>query len=202
MVGKKFLLPLWIIPISIYLSAAQPFTYTFESPQFLVGQTTPLLNESPNIGSPTFQASFTSSPNAIAFQITGPTFSSPFSGQSLLAPGPAAPNTLSITLNTPIQDVQLDFALMGPGHLDLHSSGGNISALTTNFQLGTLTFHAASPITQFDLSGFSNNQGTLFAIDNLSMSVPEPCSLVFFLLVSGLCLKRYTHRPAWPLVFA
>jgi len=195
MAGKAFLGLLGIlIPLSGF--TAQTFTYTFESAQFPLNQATPLLNKSPDVGSPTFLASFTSSPGANAFQITGPTFPSPFSGQSLLNPG-ATPNTLTITLNTAVQNVQVDFALLAPGRLELHSSGGNISALTTSFQLGTLTFHAASPITQFDLSGFlSNNQGSPFAIDNLSMSIPEPSSLVLLLFLSAFCLRRYTHCPA------
>jgi len=195
MVGKTFLSVL-AIALSISGLAAQTFTYTFESSQFILGQTTPLLNKSPDVGSPTFQAGFTSSPGANAFAVTGPTFPAPFSGQSLLNPG-ATPNTLTISLNTAVQNVQVDFALLSPGRLELHSSGGNISALTTSFQLGTLSFHAASPITQFDLSGFlSNNQGSPFAIDNLSMSIPEPPSLVLLLFLSSFCLRRYTHCPA------
>src|SRR5438874_1468328 len=34
------------------------FTYTFETPNFTLGQTTPLLNVAPNIGDATFRTSF------------------------------------------------------------------------------------------------------------------------------------------------
>jgi len=192
MAGKTFIIAAFAITVSISPSRAQTFTYTFESPQFVLNQTTPLLNKSPDVGPLTFQASFTSSPGTNAFKVTGPTFPSPFSGQSLFNPSPpTTPNTLTITLNTAIQDVQLDFALLSPGRLELHSSGGNISSLTTNFQQGSLTFHAASPITQFDLSGFLNsNQGSVFAIDNLSMAIPEPGAWALLLIASGLWMKK------------
>jgi hypothetical protein len=45
-------------------------TYTFEAPNFLFGQTTPLLNRAPNVGDPTFLASFTSAPAPNGLQIT------------------------------------------------------------------------------------------------------------------------------------
>jgi hypothetical protein len=197
MVGKTSIIAAFAITVSISLSRAQTFTYTFESPQFVLNQTTPLLSKSPDVGPPTFQASFTSSPGANAFKVTGPIFPSPFSGQSLINPGPA-PNTLTISLNTAIQDVQLDFALLAPGRLELHSSGGNISALTTTTQQGSLTFHAGSPITQFDLSGFLNsNQGSAFAIDNLSMTIPEPGAWALLLIASGLWMKKRWLGRSW-----
>jgi hypothetical protein len=86
---------------------------------------------------------------------------------------------LTITLNAPVDSVQLNFALFQPGHLDFSSASGNASAGTgPSSQVGVLNFSSPTPFTQFTLAGFSAaNNPVLLGIDNLVMTVPEPSAL-------------------------
>ena len=176
-------------------------TYNFEPPAFAAGQATPFLNYAPQIGSSAFRADFTSSPSANGLLIGGSGLSPSFSGQCLFDPfPPSGANALTITLNTPVTGVQLDFALFLPGHLQLTSSAGNFSAPTLpSTQYGSLTFNSGVPFTQFTLQGFDTSQtATKLAIDNLVMTlVPEP-SLTAFLLAGGALLvaRRRSVTPA------
>jgi PEP-CTERM motif len=171
-------------------SQAQTVIYTFESPQFGLYQASPFLNEPPNIGSSTFLASFTSSPGSSAFTISswGPNPS--FSGQILMDTSPpGSADVLTVTVNSPINAVQLDFALFTPGYLELQSSAGTITASTgAESQGGSLFFQSATGFTQFQLLGFGNvNQAVQLAIDNLTMTlVPEPGTLSLVLAGMGL----------------
>ena len=193
--SRKMLLPLLLL----LLAASAPATtvmFTFDS--FAPLQTTPLLNCSPNVGPSSFQASFTSSPNATAFSIVSVLVNPSFSGQNLMDVSP--PNTfdtLTVTLNSPIERVQLDFALFVPGYLQLDSSAGTTYASTTT-QAGSLSFQSDTGFTEFSLRGFdSNNQGILLAIDNLSLTpttVPEPTTA--WLLLAGLAVCWLRKRPA------
>ena len=176
---------------------AATVTYNFEPPAFAAGQTTPFLNYAPQIGSSAFRADFTSSPSANGLVI-GTIASSPlFSGQSLFDPfPPSGANTLTITLNTPVTGVQVDFALFLPGSLQLSSSSGNVSAPTVpSTQYGTLTFNSIAPFTQFTLQGFdTSHTPTKLAIDNLVMTVvPEPSAMAILLAGGGLLFAR--RRP-------
>lgn len=169
---------------------AQTVSYTFESSQFVASQTGPFLNKAPDSGLPTFRASFTSSPGASAYFVSTTSFSPSFSGQSLVDGTfpPSNASTLTISLNTAIQDVQLDFALFAPGRLELHSSAGNVSAFTPpDAPWASLSFHGASGFTQFTLQGFDSSNGRLdLAIDNLSMTlVPEPAAWHLLLFAAG-----------------
>jgi len=167
----------------------QTVMYGFEAPQLTLGQTTPLLNLVPDIGPGTFLASFTV-PGGGSISVSGALINPAFSGQLLLDPGPPPGDTLRVTVNTPIRDVQLDFALMAPGYLQLQSSAGTINASSVG-QSGSLVFHGASSFTQFDLLGFtSSNARTLLAIDNLYMTVPEPS-------VGGLALAGFAGLRGW-----
>lgn len=185
-----------IVLVSQTPAGAATVTYTFESPVFSLGQTTPLLNKSPNIGSPSFLASFNSSPAGNGFSIgNNPNL---FNGLSLMDPGsPAAPDVLTITLNSPINGVQLDFALFQSGRLDLNSAVGGVSALTgPGLQVGVLTFTSGIPFTQFTLAGFSApNTPVLLAIDNLVLTVPEPSTLALIGtgIFAALFRKRFRH---------
>ena len=159
-------------------AGAATVTYTFEAPVFSLGETTPLTNKAPNIGSPSFLASFQSiSGGANRFAIgNNPNL---LSGMSLFDPGPSFPSgVLTISLNTPVDFVMLDFALFQPGRLDFASPSGNASASTgPSPQTGVLTFSSPTPFTAFTLFGYGGSLSTPFAIDNLVMNVPEPSAL-------------------------
>jgi len=176
-------------------AGAATVTYTFESPNFSLGQTTPLLNKTPNIGSPSFLTSFTSGPAGNGLSI-GNNLNLP-SGLTLFDPGPPfAPDVLTISLNTPVDSVILDFALFLPGRLELNSASGNTFALTLHAsQVGVLSFSSPTPFTQFTLAGFSAaNAPVLIAIDNLVMNVPEPSTVA--LLLVGACAGLVRRRMA------
>jgi hypothetical protein len=189
--------PLTKLLFVVFLAAvaqteAATVTYNFEPPAFAAGQSTPFLNYAPQIGSSAFRADFTSSPSANALLIGGSGLSPSFSGQCLFDPfPPSGANTLTITLNTPITGVQLDFALFLPGQLQLTSLAGNFSAPTLpSTQYGSLTFNSGVPFTQFTLQGFDTSQTpTKLAIDNLVMTlVPEPSTAAILLAAGGLLI--------------
>jgi hypothetical protein len=176
-------------------SRAQTVTYSFEPPQLTVSQSTPFLNLVPDVASG-FRASFTA-PTGGSFSVTTFSVSPSFSGQSLLdGSGPA--DTLRVTLNTPITDLEVDFALMaGSGHLELQSSAGSITAYAVpSTQYGTLVFHSATSFTQFDLLGFSAaNIPSYLAIDNLTMTaVPEPDVVALLALAALTIAARRVPR--------
>jgi len=176
-------------------SRAQTVTYSFEPPQLTVFQTTPFLDLVPDVASG-FRASFTV-PTGGSFTVTTFSVSPSFSGQSLLdGTGPA--DTLRVTLNTPITDVEVDFELMaGSGHLELQSSAGGITAYAVpSTQYGTLIFHSATSFTQFDLLGFSAaNIPSYLAIDNLTMTaVPEPDVVALLALAALTIAARRVPR--------
>jgi hypothetical protein len=198
--APKKLLPLLALLLLATSASATTVMFTFDS--FVALQTTPLLNCSPDVGPSSFQASFTSSPNATAFFIDSLLVNPSFSGYNLMDEGP--PNTfdtLTVTLNQPIDRVQLDFALFVPGYLELDSSAGTAYASTGDSQAGSLSFQSDTGFTEFSLRGFdNNNEGILLAIDNLSLTpttVPEPATAWLLLTALGVCLvrKRRVARP-------
>jgi PEP-CTERM motif len=188
-----------LVAFSSRFSNAETVTYSFEPPQLVFGQSTPLFNIVPDVGPSSFLASFTA-PTGGSCSINNFRANPSFTGQNLLDPAyPGA--TLRVTLNTPITDVQLDFELaVSSGHLQFQCFSG-----TTNFnaipstQYGSLVFHSPVPFTQFDLSGFnSSNTGTFFAIDNLVMTfVPEPSTFSLFIAgISVLALRSVQRKHA------
>lgn len=174
---------------------AELVTYTFDGPQFIAGQRTPLTDRAPNTGSASFLTSFTSSPTANGFLIApGPP---PF-GQ-LLVDDVIPIDTLTLTFNTPVFAVQLSFLVnvstaAPPGRLELTTPVGSTSQLSgiipglpIPVQGGTLAFNSGTAFTSLQLAGFGSATGTdrvLFAIDNVILSttpgaiVPEPSSLI------------------------
>ncbi len=180
--------------IFVHSSQAATVTYGFEAPQLTFGQTTPLLNVMPDIGPASFLANFTV-PTGGSIGVNNLQINPLFSGQNLMDPGSPA-DTLRVTVNTPITDVHLDFALMAfSGHLRLQSSAGTVDANAVG-QSGSLTFHGATSFTQFDLLGLtSSNTGTLLAIDNLTMTlVPEPSSVFLLVATASMVLLRRCRR--------
>jgi len=169
---------------------ADTVTYTFEPPQFISGQVTPLLNRSPNIGNPSFLASFVSA-QAGTFTIAPLALNPLFSGQGLFSP--TTPNLLTISFNMPVTMVQFVWAQQFPGLIQLTSAVGNRSQNSANvggaFEGGTFVFSSATPFTSFTLGAFRvSGDPTNLAIDNLILttpsSVPEPATLI--LLGTGL----------------
>jgi hypothetical protein len=181
--------------LSSGVARAQTATYNFDSPQWVPGAATPLLNMAPDIsvGLPGFRASFTSGPAAGGFSIGSFIVNNPsFSGQNLTQGGLPPGDTLTITLNQPIKSVHLDFQQFAPGHFDFTSAAGTASA-TTATQAGSLDFHSATGFTQFTLAAFYiDNSSIPMGIDNLVMTVPEPSSLTLAGL--GACTLLIRRR--------
>ena len=179
--------------------SAETVTYTFASPQFTVGERTPLLNRTPNIGSPTFLTSFTSSPTANGFEVA---FAQPnplFEGNALFESGPPF-DTLTLIFNMPVASVQFVFAINqpptgAPGRVTLTSPAGSQTQMAGNVggftQGGTFSFSSPTPFTTLQLAAFTSTGARVeFGIDNLTLStaqggaIPEPTTLV--LLGTGL----------------
>src|SRR5215813_3691855 len=143
-------------------SRADSFAYTFESPNFTLGQTTPLLNIAPNVGAATFRTSFTDTVDPTAYQISNMPVNRLISGPALFAPF-ATTSALTLTFNTPITQLSLDFAIPIPpnrgGFLRLVTSSGSLDQVSSTdgsdlFPGGTLTFSAATPFSSATLQGF------------------------------------------------
>ena len=88
---------------------ATPVTYTFESPNFSLGQTTPLLNVAPNVGAGTFLTSFTDTIDATGYSITNIQENALMTGQSMFALTAISP--LTLTFNTPVTSLSVLFAI-------------------------------------------------------------------------------------------
>jgi hypothetical protein len=174
------------------LALAQTATYTFESPQWVLGNTSPFLDMSPDTapGLPTFSASFTSSPDDGGFAVTGPWINPSFSGQTLVEYGPYQ-DTLTITLSQPIKSVHMDFVLFAPGHFDLTSEAGTASVFTET-TMGSLDFQGTTSFSEFSLVAIDSYDNTVpFAMDNLVMTIPEPSTLALVGLGAvGLMIAR------------
>jgi hypothetical protein len=184
------------------IASAAPIVYTFESPQFTAGQTTPLAGVAPNSGPASFLATFTSAPNAGAFSIINFQPTPQFSGLSLFEPLGSAGNTLTVSFNAPITDVSLNFATNGAGSITLTTPVGSATQASANiggtFPGGLLSFSSATPFTTLALTAATpGNAPVEFAIDNLTVNaaptaVPEPATFAVFgvLAVSALGLRR------------
>jgi hypothetical protein len=130
---------------------------------------------------------FTSSPTANGFIVGNFAYNVLFSGQSLVDNLPPV-DTLTITLNMPVDQLELDWAVIAPGRLELRTSDGRFFSQTSAnvggaFQGGTLAFSGLIPFTAFQLTAFDSADNPVpFAIDNLTMNtvaaVPEPTTLV------------------------
>lgn len=176
-------------------ASAEMVLYNFDAPQFRVGERTPLLTRAPNVGLADFRTTFrASSPAGSTFEIgmgvLNPLIQGPFLGQAFFPP-----DFLMLEFNMPVTRVEVNFAILDPGRLELRSPGGQVSQNSAfvggPFEGGTLRFVSETPFTTLELQAFSRvGAPTLFVIDNLSLEtgpgtvVPEPSSLA--LLVVGL----------------
>jgi hypothetical protein len=176
---------------------ATPVTYNFE--QFAELTSTPILNASPDIGPASFQASFTSAPNANSFSVLNFQPNQLFSGNSLANFAGSTDQILTVTLNMPVTSVSLSFAIIEPGTLFFNSLSGSSSVATTpqtGFPGGIFTFSSATPFNLFMLSA----EGPEFAIDNLVMntangtSVPELSSTFLLLALAALPVLGLSRR--------
>jgi hypothetical protein len=178
---------------------SQTATYTFESPQWVVNQSSPFLNKTPDSGWSALLANFTSGPG-VPMTVRNMALSPSFSGNCLMQLGVPGDNanssTLTVSLSAPVNSVRVDFSLFSPGHLDFSSAAGSTSQDTSpTMPVGTLNFTSPTAFTQFSLAGFNNSNGRLlFSIDNLTVSVPEPGSAALLLIGLGACLRRPAAR--------
>jgi hypothetical protein len=170
---------------------AQFALYTFEGPEFTVGQITPLSNQAPNSGSATFRTDFSSAYDPEAFIIEPSFFTLPMAGNVLVANNGVY--SLNMLFNQPVYGLTVDFGLNAdPGDLcALILSDGNggfgfeLGGDTGGFYAqGTLTYSSATPFTTVGLfAAVAPFFPTEFAIDNLRLdltptaAVPEPASL-------------------------
>lgn len=159
--------------------------YTFEAPQFTLGETTPLLNRAPNTGNATFATSFTSA-TVNGYEISNFDPNTLMVGQILYAP--TTTDALNLTFNQLVTDFTVDFALdifsgNPSGFLRLVTPSGSLDQTSSSqggfFQGGTLSFHTVTPFNLASLQGFTSaGIPTQIAIDNLHLtqvaSVPGP----------------------------
>ena len=172
-------------------SAADATSVTYNFEQFPEFTSAPILNASPDIGPASFQASFTSAPNANSFSVFSFQANQLFSGNALANPVGSTDQTLTITLNTPVTSVGLSFAIIRPGTFFFNSLSDSSSVAATpqtGFPGGIFTFSSATPFNLFTLTA----DGPEFAIDNLVMntangpSVPELSSTFLLLTLAAL----------------
>jgi hypothetical protein len=161
-------------------SSADSFKYTFESPNFLIGQFDFSIS-APNIGASTFSTMFTCSVPPCLIRSVPET--GPLTGQMLF---PASQFSLiRLNFSTPVNQLVVDFGLIAVGapigQLRFTSPSGNLNQATSDLgsefgvQGGTLTFASSIPFSTATLQGFTNTGApTLFAIDNLTLVTPVP----------------------------
>ena len=184
-------------------ASAGSVTYSFESPNFTAGQTTPLLNEAPNSGNiGGFFTNFTAVGGGSDYGIFAFAPNSLFNGQSLVAS--TSTNGLVLTFNDPVTAISFDFAVddSTSGNLSMFiPSIGSFSFLGTQqsgggFVGNLISFSSLTPFFSVTLTGTnSGGNPTQLALDNLTLTtpVPEPSA---FIAISGIALAVMARRYA------
>jgi len=157
-----FVLSLLVIASNVY---AEIVVYDFSAPQFLLGQNTPFSAVAPNIGPSTFLADFSANTSSYVISVG---YWPLFSGQALLSQCFGCAQTMTITFNTPVYAVSVNFASIVSGFtLNLTSAVGTTSA-SYGPTGGTINFSSETPFTWIQL-------GTgIFAVDNLTLNTEGP----------------------------
>jgi hypothetical protein len=160
-----------------FSACAQSATFNFDSAQWVEGSVSPYLNMAPDTaqGFTNLRASFTSSPDQDAFGIHEFGINPSFSWLALLEYGSYF-DTLTVSLSEPVNSVSLDFVLSLPGHLDFLSEAGTTSVLSDDYGVGSLSFRSPTSFSEFSLVGKYEDWTVQFAMDNLVVAVPEPCT--------------------------
>ena len=188
-------------------ASATPMTYTFEAPNFLAAQTTPLLGRAPNVNPGTFLTDFTSSsPDPTSFFVDNFQANSLFAGQSLVESFSPL-GDLVLTFNTPVYSLTVDFGLnllfnSAPGVFRLTTPVGVVNQSSGNFgpsfQGGVLSFASVTPFLSARVTAFNAAGAPIaFAIDNLTLNtapVPEPATMALVLTGLGLVAGRRRKR--------
>ncbi|MGI8603489.1 MAG: hypothetical protein ACR2OZ_10885 [Verrucomicrobiales bacterium] len=187
----------------LFLSASEAATviYDFSAPGFVAGEVTPRLAKPPASGSSTFRTDFTTSPSAGGFGLQNFEPNNLFLGQALLDIQDP-PDVLRMTFNELVDRVQLDFAVVQSGRLQIITPVGNLEQESApqggQFEGGTLIFTSPTPFTDIQLLAFNDaNARILFAIDDLRLNVvPEPnvCLLVLLAACQWLSDRRRTQQ--------
>lgn len=158
--------------------------YTFDGPQFFLGESTPIPPTSPNTGDPTFLTTFAQADPGGAQILQSFPVPSPLVGRFLTT---VRPGVLILGFSQPVFGLDVDFVLDAPfddgaAHLELvTSSSTEDPSCCEGYYYGHLSFSSATPFISATLDGFdAPGHETPFAIDNLSLStaIPEPSLVV------------------------
>jgi hypothetical protein len=186
---------------SVSVSRADFVEYTFEKTQFTLNEQIPFgtgLTSAPNIGDPTFSASFIKAHAVGPDQLISNAALPPLSGQFLLDRGGGDP--VFAQFNQPVYGLSVDFVVYDPvdpnytlqdsfqlSTLYGYEGQETVSAQPeSGYHAGTLTFASSTPFEgiEFEAENSPTHLAATFAIDNLILyttpyvaPTPEPSSL-------------------------
>jgi hypothetical protein len=188
-----------LLSIPLVDAKADSASYTFETPQFTLNETTPLLNRAPNSSTGSlgaaFLTTFTGTPNASGLTVNTTSSLAPnglFSGQYLYVPS-TTNEVLTMSFNTPVTSLDLDFAIAttsSGGFLRLITTSGNLDqpAISvgggSGFFGGHASFSSPTAFTSVQVQGFNSpTTQQVFAIENAILTVvPEPTTWAMVVL--------------------
>jgi hypothetical protein len=183
---------------------AATVTYSFDAPDFVVGQTTPFVNKAPSTGSTTFRASFTSASNPAGFLIVPVDSTDFFTGNvfyDLALPGDA----FTMTFNQLVNRVELNWAIFEAGRLAVSTASPADKLSQDGIAFGNgvhgnvLVFTSATPFDMVRLEAFgASNAPTQLAFDNLVLNVvPEPATIMLMAVGLGGAAFLQSRARGW-----